>query len=237
VEFSICIPTYRGAARLARLFESLPRNLDAEVLVWDDGSPPQDASAIERVVPANAQVRHSLRNRGAVAALEEMASLAAGRFILQLDDDVRLPPGFFEAARQLLALPNIGVLSWRSCGIDEDRPGVAGLLEPATELAGYCMTYPTELRDAIGGIDTRYKMYCSDSDFTLRAMMSGRPCYRVGWPLVPHEEHGVYKDPDNEGLRRTRDEVAPLDMKAFVDKWGADGQEMQRRAIARLMGG
>jgi GT2 family glycosyltransferase len=244
MDLSICIPTYRGAFRLARLLATLPSNLDAELLVCDDGSPEPDAQDIADVVAASplpSRVLSGSGNRGAVAALRDLTQAATGRKILQLDDDVIIPEGFFEVMDVLLGLPNVGVLSWRACGMVTGHlePGQSelprlGFVEPATELAGYCMAYRRSVLEEVGGIDTRYKMYCSDSDFTLRVMLAGHPCYRVWWPLVPHEEHGVYKDPDNATLRLTRDRVTPEDAAAFLSKWGAMGPEMESRALARL---
>ena len=53
---------------------------------------------------------------------------------------------------------------------------------------------------------------------------------------MPHEEHGVYKDPANEELRRKRDEATAHDAQAFMDKWGASGAEMEKRALRQLVG-
>ena len=242
---SICIPTYRGAKRLERLLASMNVR-DVELLVGDDGSPESDArdivEVVDRFVAATpriiARVLRTETNRGAVTVLHELTALATGASILQLDDDVLVPEDFFETASLLLAIENIGVLSWRSCGINPGqslKPAV-GMLQPATELAGYCMAYNRDVHEKVGGIDSRFKMYCSDSDFALRVALAGHPCYRVWWPLVPHEEHGVYKDAGNTDFSRDREAVARQDLQAFVDKWGATGAEMEKRALKQLVG-
>jgi GT2 family glycosyltransferase len=258
---SICIPCYCGAARLARLLQSLkavdpvgpycPAPNDLELLVYDDGSPSEAAEEIARVFDAFPAVTASIRkkrlirgeqNLGAVGALREITRVAASEprgwsaasgtssCILQLDDDVVLPFGFFGTLRELLAIPNVGVLSWRSEGTrpGQSRRPVQGMLQPATELSGYCMAYRCDVSDEVGGIDTRYKFACSDSDFALRVALAGHPCYRVWWPLVLHAEHGSMGDP------AVRAETARQDVAAFFAKWGASGQEMERRALARL---
>lgn len=248
---SICIPTYRGAKRLEHLLASMPAGDWAtgsvEILIYDDGSPQRDgneiAAAFDRFRSAHGgrvagRLLRCDTNRGAVYALRELTAQATGQNILQLDDDVFLPEGFFGVLQSLLEIPNIGCLSWRSCGI---QPGqslkpTVGMLQPATEIAGYCMAYPRAVHAEVGGVDARFKMYCSDSDFALRVALAGHPCYRVWWPLVPHEEHGVYKDADNAEMTRGREEVAGNDLQAFKDKWGASGAEMEKRALAQLAG-
>jgi hypothetical protein len=104
------------------------------------------------------------------------------------------------------------------------------MLQPATELAGYCMAYRRAVYDEVGGIDTRYQFYCSDSDFALRVAQAGHPCYRVWWPLVPHLEHSSVSDPAARTAMGTRD------LAAFKAKWGAPGAEMEERAIAGFVG-
>lgn len=244
---SICIPCYRGADRLDSLLHSLALNNDLdledfEVIVYDDGSPDEDAAAIKKVTglytekyesspPFNVRHIRGEKNLGAVGALREAVSYAQGNMILQLDDDVLIPEDLLGTVEDLLSIPNIGALSWRSFGT---KPGqstmsAVGFLEPATEIAGYCLAYRKEVSDEVGGIDTRFKFYCSDSDFALRVALAGHPCYRVWWPLVPHAEHGSIDDV-------TRHQIAAMDLEAFRLKWGASGQEMERKALAKFRG-
>lgn len=234
---SLCIPCHRGAPRLAQLFSSLPADPDLELLVYDDGSPQEEAHAIARVFATAPIARKRLlrneRKRGPVAALRDVVGAASGDSVLQLDDDVVLPPTFLSTLRVLLAIDNIGVLSWRSEGSNpgQSKLPTTGMLQPATELAGYCMAYRRAIYDKVGGIDTRFHFFCSDSDFALRVALAGHPCYRVWWPLVPHAEHSSGADP---GARQA---MADRDLEAFRDKWNATGPEMERAALARLLEG
>jgi hypothetical protein len=52
----------------------------------------------------------------------------------------------------------------------------------------------------------------------------------VWWPLVPHEEHGAFRD----APELNRNETAVRDLAAFRDKWGCDGAEMEAKALAKL---
>jgi O-antigen biosynthesis protein len=238
MRISIVIATYRGAERLERLLPTIVGD-DLEVIVVDDGSPAVDAAAILGVV-ANSGCsvgKFPLRNetnRGYAACVRDGVAAATGEVVLLLDDDVRLPGGFFETLRGLMgATPNIGVLAWRSEGRNpgQSRRSVLGYMEPATQLASYCYAFKRSVWDELGGFDTRYRFYCIDSDFALRAMLAGHPCYRVWWPLVPHDEHGGAVDT----VSFDRGHIGQQDSAIFAAKWGANGDEMERRAIAGLL--
>lgn len=234
---SIVIPTYRGAERLALLLPTISFLTDVELLVADDGSPKEEGDAIQKVVAASPIARKQAirfdENRGMVAVVKSLLDAAQGDQVLQLDDDVVLPPDLLTTLGELLRLPNIGVLSWRSFGKNRGqslRP-TPGLLEPATQLAGYCMAYWRSVYDEVGGVDTRFRMYCSDSDYALRVCLAGHPCYRVWWPLVPHEEHAAFSNGDFD-----RGALASRDLAAFHAKWGTNGDEMEKRALLKLKG-
>ncbi len=239
---SLVVPTYRGAERLSRLLASLPGAgalRDMELLVGDDGSPPDDARAIAQAVESfdffhDRRVLRNESNAGPVATLARLIFRTHGHTVLQLDDDVTLPGEFFHTMLRLLNLPGMGVLSWRSQGMGPGQSvhPVPGYLEPATELAGYCMAYKRERYEEVQGVDERYRYYCSDSDFALRVCLAGRPCYRVHWPLVPHEEHGAVKASPEIAARRQ--EWVDRDLGAFRRKWGGTGPEMQAKALAAL---
>lgn len=237
---SICIPTYAGGARLARALASIaPDSAVLETIVLDDGSPQDAADEIARIArdsrAGGTTLIRALPNRGPIAAYRDLVAAASGEIVLMMDDDAVLPQGLLTAALLLFAtIPNLGVLSWRSRGEKpgQSRTAVPGMLQPATQIAGYCMAFRRSVYDEIGGFDTRYHTYCADSDLALRATFAGFPCYRVWWPLVPHEEHGAWRDsvelPDRMML-------AAKDLAAFRSKWGADGEEMEKRALSSLV--
>lgn len=243
---SVVIATYRGAERLKRL---LPTIVDpmvyrdghepTEVIVVDDGSPEGEWPAISAAVshakigPSERQLLHVAENRGYAHCVRDGVSVSTGEVILLCDDDVRLPDGFFSVLHELMSLPNIGVLSWRSEGPNpgQSRSPVRGFLEPATQIASYCYAFRRKVWDEVGGFDTRFKFFCIDSDFALRVMLTGRPCYRVWWPLVPHDEHGGAVDT----VAFSRNDVGSEDTVKFFQKWGATGDEMEKRALEGLL--
>jgi GT2 family glycosyltransferase len=238
---SVCIPTYRGEKRLKRLLPTLATAADADVelLVLDDGSPSEEATKIAALISAFDGIKRKQitwsRNNGIVAAYDQLVRQAEGEVVLFLDDDVLVPFGLFRVIRQLIEIPGIGALSWRSTG---SNPGQSkrprpGLLQLATQLAGYCMAFRREVYNEVGGVDTRFRQYCGDSDLALRMTLAGYPSYRVWWPLVPHEEHGAFNDAPELG-DEAREQAASKDLRSFFEKWNATGDEMERRAVAGL---
>lgn len=222
---SVCCSTYvTDATRfgsLLRLVKSIPP--DCEIIIHDDASP--------FPVPLNRGVIRSETNLGWTAGTAKAVAASTGDIVLLADDDVVLPMMFFETLRQLMSIKNIGALSWRSQGPNagQSEREIAGLLEPATQLAGYCMAFKRSVYDAVGGLDTRFRQYCGDSELALRMALAGHPCYRVWWPLVPHEERGGTGSQD-------RDRIRERDLMAFYEKYGAaSGEKMERRALAKLI--
>ena len=134
------------------------------------------------------------------------------------------------------SLPGAGALSWRSLGPHEaydSRRAIPGFLEPATHLAGYCMAFRRSVYDEVGGIDTRFRAVCGDSDLALRMTLAGHPSYRVWWPLVPHE--GGASSKDSMALERPSAGAA-RDLALWAEKWdGKSGPEMEKLALERLI--
>lgn len=237
---SVCIPTYRGAKRLQRLLATLQDVAfsDLELLVMDDGSPSDDAKETESLVIGfggwERRFLSAKQNNGIVAAYDFLIRQARGQVLLLLDDDVLIPSGFFPVLRRLTQIDGIGALSWRSCGTGagQSKKSRVGFLQPATQLAGYCMAFRRDVYEEVGGVDTRFRQYCGDSDLALRVTLAGYPSYRVWWPLVPHEEHGAFNDAPE--LAAQREQAIAEDLGKFFEKWGATGEEMEKRALAKL---
>jgi len=239
MQISVCISTYRGAERLRKLLPTIAVCDDegVEVVVFDDGSPASDAVAIIDAASgaglARVKCLRAEHNRGYATCMRDAVEASEGEIILLLDDDTLVPRGLFSTLRALMAaMPNVGVLSWRSEGA---RPGqsqtaIAGMLQPATQLASYCYAFPKKVWVEVGGFDAGFRFFTIDSDFCVRATLAGHPCYRVWWPLVPHLEHGGASDT----VPFSREEVAKRDLIEFHAKWGCNPDEMERRALKSL---
>lgn len=234
---SIIIPTYKGAKRLEKLFTSmresnLINDQDCEVVASDDGSPLDDFLQTKNTCASfGFSLLHVDQNYGWISAVNHGISQATGSIILLMDDDTLFPKDLLVVLRKLMSsIESLGVLSWRSYGTNPGQstnPHI-GFLQLATQLAGYCMAFRKGIWTKIGGFDPRFHVYCGDSDFALRSTLAGFPSYRVWWPLVPHEEHRCF----DMSPELKRNDMVNNDLVAFYEKWGANGEEMEARALA-----
>ena len=107
--------------RLRRAVESLRRQTleDWELVLWDDGSCPRGAMALEQAACLDSRVRlyRGRENRGLGYALNRCAQRAQGRYLARLDDDDVCHPRRLE--RQVSFLEShpqygwVGSAAWR----------------------------------------------------------------------------------------------------------------------------
>lgn len=118
-ELSVVIPTYRRSALLTRCLDSLStQDLPAEsfeVIVVDDGSPPDTERVLRRAERSMSNLRRfrNERNAGPAAARNLAISQARGGLILFMDDDVVATPTLLSTHLRLqrgAADPLLGIL-------------------------------------------------------------------------------------------------------------------------------
>ena len=213
-ELSVVIPTFNTAQMTLRccraVLASLPGN--AEVTVADDGSTDDTAELIAREVPSVGIVRLE-SNRGFARAANRGVSAASGRIILLLNSDAIVDAdalGEFVAA--FAAGPKLGVAGARLLNPDRTpqwsggaAPTLAwmiGVVSGAGHIArfvrrrgarvqrdvdwvsGAAMAFRREVWDAAGPLDERFRFYCQDIEFCVRAR-------DAGWRVAVIEEARV----------------------------------------------
>jgi GT2 family glycosyltransferase len=98
MKLSLVIPTKDNPACLRKLLESIqavrPKEINLEVLVMDDGSEPPLQVLCEEYGAQWSRIKPS---KGPAHNRNRSSNLATGDVLIFLDDDVILPPGFFEA--------------------------------------------------------------------------------------------------------------------------------------------
>ena len=210
-DLSVVIPTFDTAEMTLRCCRAVLGSMpdSSEVIVADDGSTDGTAELLAREAP-RVQVVPLETNRGFAAAANRGVAAAQGRIVLLLNSDAIVQEG---ALRTILAAfddPRLGVAGARL--LDEDGtlqwsggrtptlPWMIGVVSGAGHLArrvrrdgrppridwvsGAAMAFRREVWHDAGPLSERYRFYCQDIDFCLRAR-------RAGWDVRIVEEARV----------------------------------------------
>lgn len=246
-KITLCVATYRGAARVDRILSSAA-SFSGPILVSDDGSNAvsvTDAEQICEVVDRhkNSRLLVASENRGAFANLNRLLRACETPYALLLDDDGIYPAGLAERAVHLLdRVSHVGMLSWVSRDITSeeaesyrggyvpDGEGRGDLPDFDTELAAFCSAYRVATIRNIGFFDEGYRYYYGDSDAAIRLTSQVNPCFRIQWPRVPHVEHStIHKYAELNGDRGKLD-----DYQRFLGKWHSAPSEARDRIVKTL---
>jgi GT2 family glycosyltransferase len=214
IEFSVVIPTFNTAQMTLRCCRAVLASLpsDAEVIVADDGSTDGTAELLAREAPSARVVRLE-SNRGFAPAANRGVAAARGRIILLLNSDAIVDGDAIAALLGAFAAdPKLGVAGARllhpdrtpqwSGGAAPTLAWMIGVVSGAGHLArllrrrgarvqpdvdwvsGAAMAFRREVWDAAGPLDERFRFYCQDIEFGLRAR-------DAGWRVAVIEEARV----------------------------------------------
>jgi GT2 family glycosyltransferase len=184
---SILVVTYNNLALTRLCLAAIQRaagRVPFEVIVVDnqstDGTPAWLTTQAQRAL-LPLEVALNDENRGFSAANNQGAAIARGEFLVFLNNDTIVTPGWLERlVGHLDADPSIGLIgpSTNSCGNAAEVPvgysDVAGMLRFAEEAAGaveelpmlvlFCAAMRRELWREIGGLDERYRVGMFEDD-------------------------------------------------------------------------
>jgi N-acetylglucosaminyl-diphospho-decaprenol L-rhamnosyltransferase len=194
---------WRDTAYLVRQLraEQCLRGGAAEVIVVDNFSEPHPAAARLRRL-SGVSLRRWRRNRGFARAVNEGARLSRGDWVLLLNPDVTLSPGFLDEALcragRLADEPEVGVVGFGLRNPYGSRqlstgpfPTLAGTLarlllprhrrkysEPPPSgrvdwATGCCLMVRRQCWDDLGGLDPAFFLYYEDVDLCRRARAAG----------------------------------------------------------------
>ena len=193
---TIYIPNLNGAARLARLLDSLePQTAAVSTVLVDNGSSDDSVAMTEERFPAT-QVIALGRNHGFGAALNRAIAELPGDPILLVNNDVQCDPSF---VAEMLAAQRPGVEMVAGVLTQNDAPGLidsAGVVaardtlmafdylhgEPVSAAAeappplaptGGAALYSRAAFEEVGGFDERIFAYYEDLDLGLRLRVAG----------------------------------------------------------------
>ncbi|MDX2146347.1 MAG: glycosyltransferase family A protein [Planctomycetota bacterium] len=201
---SVIVPVFNMHRYLRGTLESVARQTvpPLEVIVVDDGSTDPGAIALIREleasgVPGLGSLRvHRQKNGGLSAARNSGVALAQGDWIVPLDSDDELEPGFLEAcARAATRDPKLNVVATGAWFVEEDETTPSSLWCPVgfdvdslgVFNAASCCTamIRRSALEAVGGYDPTLSAYEDWDVWCALARLGGRAsCATIPDPLV-----------------------------------------------------
>ena len=226
-DVSIIIPIYGQLAYTLNCLESLflqASKYSAEIIIIDDRSP--DISGDH--LPAVQDIRYHLQpeNGGFIESCNTGGEMARGRYVLMLNNDTRVVPGWLDALLESFALfPRAGVVGsklfyadgslqeaggivWRSGNCwnygrndDPNRPEYSHARQ-VDYVSGCSICIPTDLWRVLGGFDPLFKpAYCEDADIGLRVAALGYEVWLQSQSRVVHYEGKTSGTDTGEGVK------------------------------------
>ena len=240
-EVSIVIPVYNNWELTVACLRSLAFDSSAvqyEVIVVDDASSDVTEEFLPRV--GGITVERMKQNSGFIGAVNAGLERAKGRYVLLLNNDTEVLPGWLDALmRTMETEENVGVVGaklvypdgtlqeaggiiWRDgSGLNYGRGGDAddpsyNFVRDVDYCSGACLLVRKEILDALGGLDRRYSpAYYEDTDLAFAARKLG---YRVVYQpeaKIRHAEGSSNGTDEGSGVKRYQ----KVSREAFRLKW------------------
>lgn len=207
-QVTVVVPTLVADCKLGECLDSLAHQTcrDFEVIVVDNSG---KGLARRNGAGARARLIENETNLGFGGAINQGIAASRSPFIATLNDDAVAHRGWLEALLTAIEhRPAIGMCASQVRLSGEPRLDSAGMLVcgdgsskqrghgrppadfPVTEEilvpSGSAALYRRAMLDAIGGFDSRFFLYCEDTDLGLRARWAGWKCLYVPEAVVEH---------------------------------------------------
>jgi GT2 family glycosyltransferase len=212
---SVIVPTYEDAELTTACVQSLlADDAAAEVIVWDNGSSPEVATALDRLAGDSVQVHHAEENHGFALGNNLALAQAQGDVVVFLNNDTQVANGWLTPLRDALSDPDVlgaqplllypsgtvqsAGIAFPTCGglphaflqgfPAEDSYGVEGLRFHAVTGAALALRYTDAIR--LRGFDPVFTNGMEDVDLCHRlAVLHDRGHFQVvdTVPVIHHE--------------------------------------------------
>ena len=226
-EVSIVIPVYGQLGFTLNCLDSLLRHdsrASFEVIVVDDCSPDGSGALLEQV--RGIRLLRRVINGGFIASSNAGADEALGRYVVMLNNDTRLVPGWLDALLDsFTTLPEAGLVGskllypdgslqeaggivWRDGSAwnygrndDPNRPQYCYARE-VDYISGCAIMLPAALWHELGGFDAHFApAYCEDADLAFRVRQAGRRVWFQPQSRVIHYEGKTSGTDTSQGVK------------------------------------
>jgi GT2 family glycosyltransferase len=225
-----------------------------ELIIVDNASGDGTADYLRQLAAANAFVRLILNsnNRGFAAANNQAFAIARGEFLVLLNNDTVVPPGWMSRLAEHLRDRSIGLLgpvtnrigneaeietTYETYGEMLDLAASrmtkhAGKLFDLPRPAMFCLAMTRETFTRIGPLDEQFELgMFEDDDYAMRAAKAGLRCTGAEDVFVHHFGEASFGDLFADGKRQA---LFNQNRERFERKWNTTWTPMNRRpSIAR----
>ena len=252
-QVSIIIPVFNHIEYTVCCLSSLqrhPSTADCEIIVVDDASSDATESLLKRI-PGLRYLRNS-ENLGFLRTANRGAEQAQGRYLLFLNNDTQVLPGWLDRLLEVFAtIPDAGIVGAKLIypsgylqeagaalrpdgnvdliGLNDDpaKPLYNGLPRPVDHCSGACLLIETALFRELGGFDECYApAYYEDCDLSLRVIQRGRKViYQPAAEVIHHLS--ITTDQDGHKIQQIARNRA-----IYLERWSAS---LQARDPVRLI--
>lgn len=212
---SIIIVVYNGIAYLEKCLGSVWREInraESEIIIIDNCSTDGSADFIQDRYPDVILIRNET-NRGFAPACNQGAKQAQGQYLVFLNQDTEVLPGWLSGLLEPLEQDkSVGLTTSKlllmsrrdkinSCGQDIHYTGLnfsRGFLDDANQFArsevvgavcGASFAIRKDVWEELGGFDEDFFMYFEETDLSWRAQLAGYQCLYVPASVAYHDYH------------------------------------------------
>jgi len=238
---SVIIPTYGQLAMTLRCLASIqahPPVAPIEIILIDDAFPGPEAATLRRV--PHVRLLRNERNLGFIRACNAASRVARGDFLLFLNNDTEVLPGWLDHLLEVFATrPDAGLAGSKLLGEDGRLREAGGILwndgsawnyglgsDPAAPefnylretdyCSGASLLVRREVFQAADGFDEKYApAYCEDSDLAFRLRRQGLRTYYQPRSEIIHVEGASH----GRDLRRGVKSYQVINQARFLETW------------------